>query len=45
MTDLRTARIVVVLAVEDDIQLDEILDEMRELAGGHPAVLTIEVER
>lgn len=45
MTELTVIKIVLTLAVEDSTHLDEIVDEVRDLAGGHPAVLTIEVER
>lgn len=44
MTDLRTVRIVLTLAVEDDADLQDILEQIEDLAGAHPAVLTIETE-
>lgn len=44
LTDLDTVRIVVTLASEDREHLDQIVDQIREAAGSHPAVLSIEVE-
>jgi hypothetical protein len=44
MTDLHTVQIIVTVASENAQHLDEIVNEIEEAAGAHPAVLTISVK-
>lgn len=41
LTDLDRVRIIVTVASESPAHLQHILNELQELAGGHPAVLSI----